>query len=57
MLLQTAGSFGHSGKSQPWPSAFLTGLVCAEGEHTQKVCQVYWHLRFEVKYMCLLTRQ
>jgi hypothetical protein len=36
MLLQTAVSFGQSAKGQHWRSAGVTGLVCAEGEQTQK---------------------
>jgi len=36
MLLQISDSFGHSAKGQHWRSAGMAGLVCAEGEHTQK---------------------
>jgi hypothetical protein len=55
MLLQTAGSFGRSAKGEHWRSAGLTGLVCAEGEHTQKgvssvLCDVL------SKHMCCVFR-
>jgi hypothetical protein len=36
MSLQTADSFGHSAKSQHWRTVGVTGLMCAEGEETQK---------------------
>jgi hypothetical protein len=62
MLLQTAVSFGQSAKGQHWRSAGVTGLVCAEGEQTQKgvssvLCDVLSKHMFRVSTHTVYVRR